>query len=564
MNETFGELFRESLKTVDLRPGRIITGVVMAVDKDWVTVHVGLKSEGVIPRNQFQVELEDEGGAPEVGQQVEVMLETVDDGMGNTCLSREKALRIEAWKLLEDAHKNEGIVHGAICGKVKGGFTVNIGMVSCFLPGSLVDERPVTDVAHLEKQLLDFRVIRLEKSRNNVVLSRRAVLESQTREERESLLASLIEGQTVTGTVKNLTEYGAFVDLGGLDGLLHNNDMSWKRIESPADILSVGDEITASILRVDRENQRVSLGIKQLQDNPWEDYKSKYTPGSEWDAKVLKIVEYGCFVEIEEAVVGLVHVSEVDWLHQGKRISDVVQIGEHIRIQVIDVNVDLERISLSIKRCQTNPWDSFATDHKQGDRLSGVISSVTDFGLFVSLENGLIGLVHSSDVSWDEGQSKGDQSVLQNFKKGQQVNTVLLSVDPERERVGLSLRQANDPMLSYSEQYEVGSRVHGKVTKVLKQSAIVELADDVLGLLKVAQLSSSEQVDDVRELLKVGDDVEAMITEFDHKLRRVILSVKAMEDIDTKEAMAQYEKDNRAAEVKLKDVIAQKDQQADS
>ena len=461
MTESFAELFEQSLLEIDMTPGAIVTGTVIDIDSDWVTVHAGLKSEGVIPRNEF---LDEQGGfALEIGDEVKVALETVEDGFVETRLSREKAKRAESWMELEAAYEKNDIVTGVINGKVKGGFTVDLNNILAFLPGSLVDVRPVRDTLHLEGQLLEFRLIKLDQKRNNVVVSRRAVLESVSTEERDALLAKLQEGMSIKGIVKNLTDYGAFVDLGGIDGLLHITDMSWKRIKHPSEIVNVGDEIDVKVLKYDRDRNRVSLGLKQLGEDPWVAIKGRYPENTRVRAIVTNLTDYGCFAELEEGVEGLVHVSEMDWTNKNIHPSKVVQLGDEIEVMILDIDEERRRISLGIKQCFQNPWDGFAENFKKGDKISGVIKSITDFGIFIGLEGNIDGLVHLSDISWDEA----GEDAVRKYKKGDEIETVILSIDPERERISLGVKQlANDPFMNYVADFEKGSIVTGYVTAV--------------------------------------------------------------------------------------------------
>ena len=525
MSESFAELFEESLKTVDMQPGAIVTGVVIDIDNEWVTVHAGLKSEGVIPRSQFT----DASGecTLNVGDEVQVALETVEDGFGETKLSREKAKRAEAWKDLEGAFAAEEVVHGMINGKVKGGFTVDINSIRAFLPGSLVDVRPVRDVAHLEGKELEFKVIKLDQKRNNVVVSRRAVMEEANSHEREALLASLQEGQTIKGVVKNLTDYGAFVDLGGVDGLLHITDMAWKRIKHPSEIVEVGQELEVKVLKFDRERNRVSLGLKQLGDDPWVEITQRYPEGSRVMAKVTNLTDYGCFAEIEEGVEGLVHVSEMDWTNKNVHPSKVVQLGDEVEVMVLDIDEERRRISLGIKQCQQNPWDAFAAQHSKGDRISGVIKSITDFGIFIGLEGNIDGLVHLSDIRWNE---TGEEAV-------RAYKTVILSIDPERERISLGIKQLeDDPFNNYVALNDRGSIVTGEVVEVDAKAVTVKLAEEVEGVLKASEISR-DRVEDARNEFKVGDSVEAKIVSVDRKNRSLALSIKAKDYDDEKEAV---------------------------
>ncbi len=531
MSESFAELFEESLKTVDMQPGAIVTGVVIDIDNEWVTVHAGLKSEGVIPRAQFT----DASGecTLNIGDEVQVALETVEDGFGETKLSREKAKRSEAWKELEAAHEADEVVKGVINGKVKGGFTVDINTIRAFLPGSLVDVRPVRETTHLEGKELEFKVIKLDQKRNNVVVSRRAVMEAANSEEREALLESLQEGMSVKGIVKNLTDYGAFVDLGGVDGLLHITDMAWKRIKHPSEIVEVGQEIDVKILKFDRERNRVSLGLKQLGEDPWVEITGRYPEGSRVKARITNLTDYGCFAELEEGVEGLVHVSEMDWTNKNVHPSKIVQLGDEVEVMVLDIDEERRRISLGIKQCQQNPWDAFASQYSKGDKISGSIKSITDFGIFIGLEGNIDGLVHLSDISWNE---TGEEAV-RNYKKGDEIETVILSIDPERERISLGVKQLeDDPFGNYVSANDRGSIVTGEVTEVDAKSVVIKLADEVEGVLKASDISR-ERVEDARNSFKVGDSVEAKIISVDRKNRSLALSIKAKDYDDEQEAV---------------------------
>ncbi|QIB64668.1 30S ribosomal protein S1 [Kineobactrum salinum] len=531
MSESFAELFEESLKTVEMVPGSIVTGVVIDIDNEWVTVHAGLKSEGVIPRAQFM----DSAGncSLSIGDEVQVALETVEDGFGETKLSREKAKRAESWKELEAAHEADEVVKGVINGKVKGGFTVDINTIRAFLPGSLVDVRPVRDTAHLENKELDFKVIKLDQKRNNVVVSRRAVMEAANSVEREALLESLQEGMSVKGIVKNLTDYGAFVDLGGVDGLLHITDMAWKRIKHPSEIVEVGQEIDVKILKFDRERNRVSLGLKQLGEDPWVEITNRYPEGSRVKARITNLTDYGCFAELEEGVEGLVHVSEMDWTNKNVHPSKIVQLGDEVEVMVLDIDEERRRISLGIKQCQQNPWDAFAAQYSKGDKIAGSIKSITDFGIFIGLEGNIDGLVHLSDISWNE---VGEEAV-RNYKKGDEIETVILSIDPERERISLGIKQLEDDAFSsYVADNDRGSIVTGEVIEVDAKSVVVKLADEVEGVLKASDISR-EKVEDARSLYKVGDQVEAKIIAVDRKNRGLALSIKAKDYDDEKDAV---------------------------
>ncbi|MCV6623068.1 MAG: 30S ribosomal protein S1 [Cellvibrionaceae bacterium] len=534
MSESFAELFEESLKSVDMVPGSIVTGVVIDVDKDWVTVHAGLKSEGVIPAAQF---LNESGELTlNIGDEVQVALESVEDGFGETRLSREKAKRAEAWTVLEAAHEADEVVTGVINGKVKGGFTVDVSSIRAFLPGSLVDVRPVRETAHLEGKELEFKVIKLDQKRNNVVVSRRAVLEHANSAEREELLANLQEGMAVKGIVKNLTDYGAFVDLGGVDGLLHITDMAWKRIKHPSEIVNVGDEIDVKVLKFDRERNRVSLGLKQLGEDPWIQITNRYPEGARIKAVVTNLTDYGCFAELEEGVEGLVHVSEMDWTNKNIHPSKVVNVGDELEVMVLDIDEERRRISLGIKQCQENPWDAFARTSAKGDKVTGKIKSITDFGIFIGLEGGIDGLVHLSDISWHEA---GEEAV-RNYKKGDELETVILAIDPERERISLGIKQLDaDPFSDYVAQNDKGAIVVGTIKEVDAKAAVVVLADDVEAVLKASEISR-DKVEDARNVLKEGEEVEAKIVSVDRKNRAINLSIKAKDFDDEKSAMKEH------------------------
>jgi len=534
MSESFADLFEESLLSVDMVPGSIVTGVVIDIDKTWVTVHAGLKSEGVIPVEQF---FNDAGELTLViGDEVQVALETVEDGFGETKLSREKAKRAEAWKVLEAAHAAEEVVKGVINGKVKGGFTVDVSSIRAFLPGSLVDVRPVRDTAHLEGKELEFKVIKLDQKRNNVVVSRRAVMEQANSAEREELLASLQEGMAVKGIVKNLTDYGAFVDLGGVDGLLHITDMAWKRIKHPSEIVNVGDEIDVKVLKFDRERNRVSLGLKQLGEDPWVEITNRYPEGARTKAKVTNLTDYGCFAEIEEGVEGLVHVSEMDWTNKNIHPSKVVNVGDEVEVMVLDIDEERRRISLGIKQCMENPWDAFARLSAKGEKISGKIKSITDFGIFIGLDGGIDGLVHLSDISWQEA---GEEAVRK-YKKGDELETVILAIDPERERISLGIKQLDtDPFSEYVATNDKGAIVTGTVKEVDAKAAIILLADDVEATLKASEISR-DKVEDARNALKEGDTVEAAILNIDRKNRVINLSVKSKDNIAERSAVKEH------------------------
>ncbi|GIX21266.1 MAG: 30S ribosomal protein S1 [Gammaproteobacteria bacterium] len=526
MSESFAELFEASLSQTEMRPGAIIEAKVVDIKPDVVIVSAGLKSEGVIPINQFigpDGELE-----VKVGDTVEVALEAVEDGFGETRLSREKAKREHTWRALEKAFEADEPVKGVITGKVKGGFTVAIDDVRAFLPGSLVDVRPVRDPSTLEGKTFEFKVIKMDRRRNNVVVSRRAIVEEQFSAERAQLLENLQEGMVVKGVVKNLTDYGAFIDLGGIDGLLHITDMAWKRVHHPSEVVNIDDEITVKVLKFDRERNRVSLGLKQLGEDPWVDITRRYPPKTRVFGKVTNITDYGCFVEIEEGVEGLVHVSEMDWTNKNVNPAKVVAIGDEVEVMILDIDEERRRISLGMKQCQPNPWEEFAATHAKGDRVRGKIKSITDFGVFVGLDGGIDGLVHLSDLSWD---IPGEEAVRQ-YKKGQEVEAVVLAVDPERERISLGIKQlSDDPFNAYLAAHPRGSHVSGRVIKVEPKAATVELAEGVEGILRAAEISR-DRVEDVTHVLKEGDTVEAKIINVDRKNRVISLSIKAKESED--------------------------------
>ena len=535
MTENFAELFEQSLLEIDMTPGAIVTGTIIDIDSDWVTVHASLKSEGVIPRVQF---LDEMGNFPlEVGDEVKVALESVEDGFGETKLSREKAKRAESWMELEEAHEKNEVVTGVINGKVKGGFTVDLNNIRAFLPGSLVDVRPVRDTLHLEGQMLEFRLIKLDRKRNNVVVSRRAVLESVSTEERDALLEKLQEGMSVKGIVKNLTDYGAFVDLGGVDGLLHITDMSWKRIKHPSEVVNVGDEIDVKVLKYDRDRKRVSLGLKQLGEDPWMAIKKRYPENAQVKAIVTNLTDYGCFAELEEGVEGLVHVSEMDWTNKNIHPSKVVQLGDEVNVMILDIDEERRRISLGIKQCYQNPWDGFAENFEKGDKISGSIKSITDFGIFIGLDGNIDGLVHLSDISWEE---QGEDAVRE-YKKGDEIETVILSIDPERERISLGVKQlADDPFMNYVAEFEKGSIVQGKVLAVDAKAATVTLQEGVEGMLRASEISR-DKVEDARNAVKEGDDIEVKIVSVDRKNRVLSLSVKAISIDEEKAAIKEHQ-----------------------
>jgi small subunit ribosomal protein S1 len=538
MSESFAELFEQSLASGPIKAGTILTGRVIEVSSEVVIVSAGLKSEAVIPAIQFR----DENGELEVqvGDDVEVALDAVEDGSGETRLSRERAKRARTWESLEESFEKSEIINGVITGRVKGGFTVEIDFVRAFLPGSLVDVRPVRDPSYLEGKPLEFKVIKLDRKRNNVVVSRRAVVEEEYSAERDELLNNLKEGVTVKGVVKNLTDYGAFVDLGGIDGLLHITDMAWKRVKHPSEVVNVGDEIDVKVLRFDREKTRVWLGIKQLGADPWQAIARRYPPTTRIFGKVTNIADYGCFVEIEEGVEGLVHVSEMDWTNKNVNPSKVVNVGDEVEVMVLEIDEERRRISLGVKQCQSNPWAEFSAAYKKGDKVSGTIKSITDFGIFIGLPGGIDGLVHLSDISWE---ADGEEAV-RNFTKGEELETTVLAIDPERERISLGIKQLDqDPLSLYLAEHPKGSIVKGVVTEVDARGATLELADGITGQLRASELSR-ERVEDARTILKVGEEIEARFVSIDRKNRGIALSIKAKEAHDEAEAVQSYKTDS--------------------
>ncbi len=538
MTESFSELFENSLANQNIRPGMILTGRVISVGDDMVVVNVGLKSEAVIPLDQFR----NERGEIEVvaGDEVEVALDAVEDGEGNTRLSREKAKRARTWTRLEKAFNESEIVTGIITGRVKGGFTVELENVRAFLPGSLVDVRPVRDTSYLEGKPLEFKVIKLDQKRNNVVVSRRAVVEQEFSAERSALMDNLQEGTVVKGTVKNLTDYGAFVDLGGIDGLLHITDMAWKRVKHPSEVVAVGQEVEVRILKFDRERSRVSLGLKQLGSDPWENIARRYPPNTRVFGKVTNIADYGAFVEIEDGVEGLVHVSEMDWTNKNVNPAKVVQTGEEVEVMVLDVDEERRRISLGLKQCKANPWKEFSENFNRGDKVSGQVKSITDFGVFIGLSGNIDGLVHLSDISWD---IPGEEAV-RSYQKGQLIEAMVLSIDPERERISLGIKQlAKDPFSGFVAENPRGSVVTGTVTEVDARGAVIDLGNGVEGQLRATELGR-DRVDDARTVLKVGEQVEAKFVGVDRKTRTITLSIKAKEMHEEAEAVQNYRTDS--------------------
>ncbi len=527
MSERFADLFAESLSGAHVQAGNIVRGQIVSIAQGHVIVNAGLKSEAVIPVEEFynqHGELD-----VKVGDEIDVALDTLEDGFGETRLSRERAKRAETWRELARVSEAGEVVWGIISGKVKGGFTVEIKNVRAFLPGSLVDVRPVRDLSYLEGKELEFKVIKLDQKRNNIVVSRRAVIEAEGSAEREALLGSLDEGQEVKGVVKNLTDYGAFIDLGGIDGLLHITDMSWKRVKHPSEVVTVGNEILVKILKFDRERNRVSLGLKQLGGDPWLDIAARYPVNSRLHGKVTNITDYGCFVEIEEGIEGLVHVSEMDWTNKNIHPSKVVQVGDEIDVMVLDIDGERRRISLGVKQCTANPWQAFATEHEAGERIMGRIKSITDFGIFIGLDGDIDGLVHMSDISWRESS----EEAIRHYKKGEEVETIILSIDADRERISLGIKQlADDPFGRYVDEHPKGSLVIGQIIEITPKSAVVGLGEEIQGQLKASEVSKTK-VDNMQELFKVGDEIESKIITIDRKNRVIHLSIKAKDSVNT-------------------------------
>ena len=534
MSESFAELFEESLKTVDMEPGSIVTGVVIDIDNEWVTVHAGLKSEGVIPRDQF---LNASGECTlTIGDEVQVALETVEDGFGETKLSREKAKRAEAWKTLEAAHVAQEVVTGVINGKVKGGFTVDVDSIRAFLPGSLIDVRPIRETAHLEGKELEFKVIKLDQKRNNVVVSRRAVMEAANSAERDELLQNLQEGQSVKGVVKNLTDYGAFVDLGGVDGLLHITDMAWKRIKHPSEVVEVGQELDVKVLKFDRERNRVSLGLKQLGEDPWVEITNRYPEGSRVNARITNLTDYGCFAEIEEGVEGLVHVSEMDWTNKNVNPNKVVTLGDEVEVVILEIDEERRRISLGMKQCKPNPWEEFGTTANKGDVISGKIKSITDFGIFIGLDGGIDGLVHLSDISWETT----GEAAMEGFEKGAKIQAKILEIDLEKERISLGIKQlTEDPYAGEAEKVRKGDVVTCTITAVVEQGLEVRVGENLSGFIRRADLSR-ERGEQRTERFAVDEKIDAVITQVDRKTHNLTLSIKAREVEEEKKAMADF------------------------
>ena len=535
MNDSFAELFEQSQIENKMRPGSIISAKVLDIKTDSVVVNAGLKSEGVIPIEQF---FNEEGQLEvAVGDDVDVSLESIEDGYGVTRLSREKAKRKIAWEELEKAHEDNKTVIGIITERVKGGFTVEVGKVRAFLPGSLVDVRPIRDTSFLEGKPIEFKVIKVDQRRNNIVVSRRAVVETENTIDIDGLLESLKEGALVKGIVKNLTDYGAFIDLGGIDGLLHITDMAWKRVKSPSEIVNIGDEIDVKVLKFDSEKRRVSLGLKQMGDDPWLNLTNRYPEGARLNGKITSLADYGCFVELEEGVEGLVHVSEMDWTNKNVHPSKLVHLGQEVDVMILDIDQERRRISLGIKQCGANPWEKFSSTHNKGDRVTGSIKSITDFGIFIGLDGGIDGLVHLSDVSWNDDA----ETSIRNFNKGDEITTVVLAVDSERERISLGIKQLEqDPFSSYVSEKQKGSIVKGIIKKVDQGFVIVDLAEEVEGLLKANEISLEEEITDARTIFKEDDEVEVKITAIDRRKRTINLSIKAKESDDEQTTVNEY------------------------
>ena len=549
MNDSFAELFEQSQIENKMRPGSIISAKVLDIKTDSVVVNVGLKSEGVIPVEQF---FNEEGQLEvTVGDDVDVSLESIEDGYGVTRLSREKAKRKIAWEELEKAHEDNKTVIGIITERVKGGFTVEVGKVRAFLPGSLVDVRPIRDTSTLEGKPLEFKVIKVDQRRNNIVVSRRAVVETENTIDIDALLESLKEGAIVKGIVKNLTDYGAFIDLGGIDGLLHITDMAWKRVKSPSEIVNIGDEIDVKVLKFDSEKRRVSLGLKQMGDDPWLNLTNRYPEGARLNGKITSLADYGCFVELEEGVEGLVHVSEMDWTNKNVHPSKLVHLGQEVDIMILDIDQERRRISLGIKQCEANPWEKFSSTHNKGDHVAGSIKSITDFGIFIGLDGGIDGLVHLSDVSWNDDA----ETSIRNFNKGDEITTVVLAVDPQRERISLGIKQLEqDPFSSYVSEKQKGSIVKGIIKKVDQDFVIVDLAEEVEGLLKANEISLEEEITDARTIFKEDDEVEVKITAIDRRKRTINLSIKAKESDDEQTTVNEYAPET-AGNSKLGDIL---------
>ncbi len=540
MSESFADLFEESLNSTPMQTGKIVTGTVVGVTSDMVMVNAGLKSESAIAIEEFANEKGEI--TVEVGDLIDVVLKSLEDGFGATQLSREEAKAAEAWITLEHALEADEIIKGVISGKVKGGFTVELENIRAFLPGSLIDVRPLRDTSHLEGKELEFKLIKLDRPRNNIVVSRRAIMEAENSVEREALLETLEEGKNVKGVVKNLTDYGAFVDLGGIDGLLHITDMAWKRVKHPSEVVTIGEEIEVQVLKFDKEKERVSLGLKQMGEDPWQDIARRYPNSSRLQGKITNITDYGCFVEIEEGVEGLVHMSEMDWTNKNVHPSKLVQVGEEVEVMVLEIDADRRRISLGIKQCKGNPWEDFAMSHNKGDKVKGSIKSITDFGIFIGLPGDIDGLIHLSDLSWDEV----DESAIREYSKGDEIEAVVLAIDPERERISLGIKQLeDDPYSNYMTTNPRGSVVTGKVTEVDARGAVIELADGIEGYVRVADISR-ERTEDASKVLSIGDEIEAKITGT-RKDRTLTLSIKEKDAKEEADAIKEYQTDASAS-----------------
>ena len=550
MSESFEQLFKESLDSTPMRQGAIIKGTVVEIKNDYVVINAGLKSEGVVPIDQFynhHRELE-----VQVGDEVEVALDAVENGYGETRLSREKAKRAETWDVLSASCENNETVKGVILNKVKGGFTVDLSGIRAFLPGSLVDVRPARDVHLNDGEVLDLKVIKLDPKRNNVVVSRRAVMEEANSAEREAILSQLKEGDTVKGIVKNLTDYGAFIDLGGVDGLLHITDIAWRRIKHPSEVIKMGDEIDVKVLKYDPERKRVSLGLKQLAGDPWTEVANQYPVGTKLSGEVTNIADYGFFVAIKDGIEGLVHVSEIDWTNKNIHPSKVVQLGDEVNVMVLEIDPDRRRISLGMKQCSENPWEKFASSHEKGEKIKGAVKSITDFGIFIGLEDNIDGLIHLSDISWDEPGEK----VVRNFTKGEELEAVILAIDPERERISLGLKQlSDDPLAQFLTKNEEGAILSGKVTEVDPKFAMVELEPGVHGILRAAE-ASRKRIEDMRKRYKAGDEIEAQCIGIDRKTRAISLSIKAIE-LEEEQAIKDYSRkaEEAATSTTLGDIL---------
>ncbi|MDD3483016.1 30S ribosomal protein S1 [Azovibrio restrictus] len=539
--ESFAQLFEESLARQEMRQGEVITAEVVRVDQNFVVVNAGLKSESYIPVEEFLSDQGEVEAAP--GDFVQVAIEMLEDGYGETRLSRDRAKRIASWNFLEQALNDGSLVNGTITGKVKGGLTVMTNGVRAFLPGSLVDMRPIKDTTPYEGKTLEFKVIKLDRKRNNVVVSRRAVLEASAGEEREKLLENLKEGTIVKGIVKNITDYGAFVDLGGIDGLLHITDLAWRRVRHPSEVLAVGDELEAKVLKFDAEKNRVSLGLKQLGEDPWVGIARRYPAGTRLFGKVTNLTDYGAFVEIEQGIEGLVHVSEMDWTNKNVHPSKVVQLGDEVEVMILEIDEDRRRISLGMKQCQANPWEEFCQNYKKGDKVSGGIKSITDFGIFIGLPGGIDGLVHLSDLSWNVA----GEEAIRNFKKGDEVEAVVLAIDVEKERISLGIKQMEgDPYTNYIATHEKNTITRGTVKTVDAKGAVISLDGEVEGYLRASDFSR-DRIDDLSQVLKVGDEVEAMITNVDRKTRSINLSIKAKDQAEQAEVMQKFSADSAAS-----------------